>query len=165
MQVRPEGPAVRPPAVAGLFYPADPARLRAEVSGLLANAELTAAPAGLRPKALVAPHAGYAYSGAVAAAAFAALGEGMARAVRRVVVIGPSHHAAFRGIAVPTAQAFATPLGRVPVDREALSNLYRPRLMGHRVAAYAARAAVESRSCRTALGGLKPWRSISQVAL
>jgi AmmeMemoRadiSam system protein B len=78
VQVRPEGPTVRPPAVAGLFYPADPARLRAEVSELLAKAE-PAAPAGLRPKALVAPHAGYAYSGAVAATAFAALGEGAAR--------------------------------------------------------------------------------------
>jgi len=107
--------------MAGLFYPADPARLRAEVSELLAKAP--PAPAGPRPKALFAPHAGYAYSGAVAAAAFAALGEGPARAVRRAVVTGPSHHAAFRGIAAPTAEAFAIPLGRVPVDQEALSAL------------------------------------------
>ena len=129
MQVRPDGTTVRPPAVAGLFYPADPVRLRAEVSGLLAEAE-AAAPAGLRPKALVAPHAGYAYSGAVAAAAFATLGERAARVIRRVVVIGPSHHAAFRGIAAPTAEAFATPLGRVPVDREALAGLAGLRFVG-----------------------------------
>ena len=129
MRMRPEGLAVRSPAVAGLFYPADPARLRAEVSDLLADAAC-AAPAGLRPKALIAPHAGYAYSGAVAAAAFAALGEGTAPAIRRAVVIGPSHHAAFRGIATPTAEAFATPLGRVPVDREALSGLAGLRFVG-----------------------------------
>jgi hypothetical protein len=115
--------------VAGLFYPADPARLRAEVSELLAEAA-RAAPACGRPKALIAPHAGYAYSGAVAAAAFAALGEGAAPAIRRVVMIGPSHHAAFRGIAAPTAEAFATPLGRVPVDREALSGLSDLRFVG-----------------------------------
>ncbi len=129
MRMRPEGPPVRPPAVAGLFYPADPARLRAEVSGLLAKAEPVAS-AGLRPKALIAPHAGYIYSGGVVAAAFASLGEEAARAIRRVVVIGPSHHAAFRGIAAPTAEAFATPLGGVPVDREALSALADLRFVG-----------------------------------
>jgi Memo-like protein len=83
-----------------------------------------------RSKALIVPHAGYAYSGAVAAAAFARLGEKAAQAIRRVVVIGPSHHAAFRGIAAPTAEAFATPLGRVPVDREALSALAGLRFVG-----------------------------------
>ena len=117
MRMRPEGPTVRPPAVAGLFYPADPARLRAEVSDLLAGA--APAPACGCPKALIAPHAGYAYSGEVAAAAFVALGEGAARSVRRVVVIGPSHHVAFRGIAAPMAEDFATPLGRVPVGIDA----------------------------------------------
>src|SRR4051812_23308526 len=92
--VRAAGPggAVRPPVVAGLFYPADPARLRAEVSELLAEAARVA-PTGHRPKALIVPHAGYAYSGAVAAAAFGTLGEKAAQAIRRVVVIGPSHHA------------------------------------------------------------------------
>jgi MEMO1 family protein len=129
VQVRPEGSSARPPAVAGLFYPAHPARLRAEVSGLLPDAELTVAPAGLRPKALVAPHAGYAFSGAVAAAAFATLMAGTAQAIRRAVVIGPSHHAAFRGIAAPIAEAFATPLGRVPMDRDALSDLAGQRLV------------------------------------
>jgi AmmeMemoRadiSam system protein B len=122
VQVHPESPTVRPPAVAGLFDPAEPARLRAEVSALLAEAA-RAAPTGHPPKALIAPHAGYAYSGTVAAAAFATLREGTAPAIRRAVVIGPSHHAAFRGIAAPIAEAFATPLGRVPVDRESLSGL------------------------------------------
>jgi AmmeMemoRadiSam system protein B len=140
--MRSETPKVRPPAVAGLFYPADPARLRAEISELLADAA-RAAPAGLRPKALIAPHAGYAYSGAVAAAAFAALGEGAARAVRRVVLIGPSHHAAFRGIAAPAAEALATPLGRVPVDREALSGLADLRFVGFADGAHAPEHALE----------------------
>ncbi len=109
--------AVRPPAVAGGFYPADPRRLQAEVARLLAAVPASAGPA---PKALIAPHAGYVYSGAVAAAAFAEL---RGRAVPRVVVIGPAHFVALRGIAVPTAQAFATPLGRVPVDRDALATI------------------------------------------
>ncbi len=129
MQMRPEGSTVRPPAVAGLFYLADPSRLRAEVSELLAGAE-QAAPPGPHTKALIAPHAGYTYSGAVAAVAFATLGAGTAQAVWRVVVIGPSHHAAFRGIAAPTVEAFATPLGRVPVDRESLSAVAGLRFVG-----------------------------------
>lgn len=121
MRERHESPRIRPPAVASLFYPEAPDRLRAEIPGLLAGA--TPAPAGTRPKALIAPHAGYAYSGQVAAAAFATLGGEAARAVRRVVVIGPPHYVPFRGIAMPAAEAFATPLGQVPVDREALSDL------------------------------------------
>ena len=83
---------------------------------------LAAAPAsaGASPKALIAPHAGYVYSGGVAAAAFATLKAGK-QAIKRVVLIGPAHYVAVRGIAVPTADAFETPLGRVPVDRDALS--------------------------------------------
>jgi len=105
--------------VAGLFYPADPQRLRAEVQGLLA-APSTSSIAS--PKALIAPHAGYRYSGAVAGAAFATL-SGVADAVRRVVLIGPAHYVAVRGIAVPTVKAFETPLGQVPVDQQALAGL------------------------------------------
>ena len=109
--------AVRSPAVAGLFYPRDPTRLQDEISALLA-----AAPADDRtaPKAVIAPHAGYIYSGAVAAAAFSTL-RGGAAAVTRVVLIGPAHHVWLRGIAASTADAFETPLGRVPVDRAALA--------------------------------------------
>jgi len=108
---------VRPPAVAGLFYTQNPQRLRAEVTELLANAP---APPPGSPKALIAPHAGYVYSGQTAATAFAAL-PADADSITRVVLIGPAHYVPVRGIAVPTAEAFDTPLGRVPVDRAALA--------------------------------------------
>jgi MEMO1 family protein len=107
---------IRPAAVAGSFYVGHPQRLRTAVADLLAAAP---ASAGTSPKALIAPHAGYIYSGGVAAVAFATL-RGSA-AITRVVLIGPAHYVAVRGIAVPTADAFETPLGRVPVDRDAVS--------------------------------------------
>jgi MEMO1 family protein len=107
---------IRPAAVAGSFYAGHPDRLQAAVADLLAAVP---ASAGASPKALIAPHAGYIYSGGVAAAAFATL-RGSA-AITRVVLIGPAHYVAVRGVAVPTADAFETPLGRVPVDRDALS--------------------------------------------
>jgi AmmeMemoRadiSam system protein B/AmmeMemoRadiSam system protein A len=104
----------RPPAVAGAFYPRDPERLREEVARLLADVPR----AGLeRPKALVVPHAGYVYSGPVAASAYARLLAPGPR-VERVVLLGPSHFAPVAGLALPEAGAFATPLGEVPVDRE-----------------------------------------------
>jgi hypothetical protein len=97
----------RPPAVAGHFYPRDPAQLRNEVQDLLARS-----PPGptITPKALIAPHAGYVYSGKIAAAAFAMLYP-CAQTTTRVVLIGPAHYVRVRGIAAPTVQAFATPLG------------------------------------------------------
>lgn len=108
---------IRPAAVAGLFYPADPRQLRSEVDALLAAAP----PArGTPPKALVAPHAGYLYSGPVAASAFRQL-EGGRGVVRRVVLLGPSHYVGFDGLAAPSSAAFATPLGEVAVDRAALA--------------------------------------------
>jgi MEMO1 family protein len=109
--------AIRPPTVAGRFYPDRPDRLRAAVEGFLADAE--ARPAERAPKAVIAPHAGYVYSGPVAGRAFAALRAGAAK-IRRVVVIGPAHFVPIRGVAVPSARAFRTPLGDVPVDRAAL---------------------------------------------
>ena len=108
---------VRPPAAAGLFYAGDPRRLQAHVSELICTVE---ASAGVAPKALIAPHAGYVYSGSVAAQAFAPL-RAAAHAIKRVVLIGPAHFVPLRGIAAPTVDAFATPLGRVPLDRQALS--------------------------------------------
>jgi MEMO1 family protein len=108
---------IRAPAVAGSFYPADPRRLDAEVARLLGQ---TSPPGEAAPKALIAPHAGYVYSGAVAASAFAQLRE-HADAIARVVVIGPAHYVPLRGLALPTAEVFATPLGRVAVDRDALA--------------------------------------------
>src|SRR5215207_5620469 len=118
VRTRPDNRTIRPPAVAGSFYPADPHRLGAEVARLLAAAPEAAA-AG-RPKAIIAPHAGYTYSGPVAAAAFAAL-EKCAQDIERVVLIGPAHYVPFRGIAVPTVESFEMPLGRVPLDRDALA--------------------------------------------
>jgi MEMO1 family protein len=108
---------IRAPAAAGLFYAADARRLQAEVSELLGAVK---SPSRILPKALIAPHAGYVYSGPVAAQAFATLREG-AQSVRRVVLIGPAHFVPLRGIAAPTVDAFETPLGRVAVDRHALS--------------------------------------------
>jgi len=109
----------RPPAVAGTFYPGDPATLARDVDDALAGAR---ASIGRAPKALIVPHAGYVYSGAVAAKAYAAL-EPLRATIRRVVLLGPCHRVAVRGLALPSADAFDTPLGRVPVDREAVAAL------------------------------------------
>ena len=109
---------LRAPAVAGTFYPADAARLGAAVEGFLAPAN--GAPADRPPKAVIAPHAGYVYSGAVAGHAFAAIPGGSTQ-IRRVVVIGPAHFVPVRGLAVPSAAAFRTPLGDVPLDGEAIA--------------------------------------------
>ncbi len=108
---------VRPAAVAGRFYPADPAELRRLVSSLLSAVPGAAAPA---PKALIAPHAGYAYSGPVAASAFSRLAPAV-DVLRRVVLIGPSHFVDFSGIAASSATRFQTPLGSVAVDTSAFS--------------------------------------------
>jgi len=110
--------AVRPAAVAGSFYPRDAEELSAIVVALLAKHRGLVRP----PKALIVPHAGYVYSGNVAAQAYASLGSA-ARALRRVLLLGPSHREWFRGLAVPTVQAFATPLGTVRVDTVAVSRL------------------------------------------
>lgn len=106
---------VRPAAVAGYFYPADPARLRAEVAALLATAPTPPAPP---PVALIVPHAGYAYSGSVAATAYSLLACTRPD-VRRVVMFGPAHFARIDGLALPGVAALATPLGEVPVDAQA----------------------------------------------
>jgi MEMO1 family protein len=110
---------VRKPAVAGSFYPAQPDRLRRQIEELLTEAE--PAPKST-PKALIAPHAGYIYSGLPAATAFATL-RGNAQTFARVVLIGPTHYVAIRGVAVPSTDACETPLGRVPVDRDALAEI------------------------------------------
>ncbi len=109
---------VRPVAVAGLFYPAGTGELREAVERYLeerrgGQTELTA-------KALIAPHAGYVYSGPVAGSAFGSLGASAAR-IERVVLLGPAHRYPVRGLALPAADAFASPLGEVPVDRELAS--------------------------------------------
>ena len=104
-------PTLRQAAVAGSFYPRDLDVLRDTVDALLADAVSSPAPL---PKALVVPHAGYEYSGPVAASAYAraARGRGL---VERVIVIGPSHRVPLRGIALAGVQGFVTPLGVVTV--------------------------------------------------
>ncbi|HEX8961674.1 MAG TPA: AmmeMemoRadiSam system protein B [Rhodocyclaceae bacterium] len=109
-------PQVRPPAVAGMFYPGDPEQLAAEVDGMLAAAR----PSALRPKALVVPHAGYVYSGPVAAHAYALLAP-LRGTIARVVLFGPTHRAYVSGLAVPGCDAFCTPLGSIPLDKEAIA--------------------------------------------
>lgn len=110
---------VRTPAVAGLFYPADAAELQAQVEHFLDGvASSTESP----PKAIIAPHAGYIYSGPVAASAYARLRAARDR-IRRVVLLGPSHRLGFRGIAVSSMDTFATPLGPIPVDQQAIGQI------------------------------------------
>ncbi len=111
---------VRAAAVAGAFYPADAARLRSDVQALLRAA--SDQPSSQAPKAIIAPHAGYVYSGATAARAYARLAA-LRGTITRVVLLGPAHHVHVRGIALPEAAAFETPLGLVMVDQEAVRQL------------------------------------------
>lgn len=110
--------ACRPPAVAGSFYPADAGQLALEVQGFLGAAQ----PHSLKPKALIAPHAGYIYSGAVAGNAYATLKK-IAHRIHRVVLLGPTHRVAVRGLALPDTEAFDTPLGRIPLDLAAMRDV------------------------------------------
>jgi AmmeMemoRadiSam system protein B/AmmeMemoRadiSam system protein A len=109
--------SVRAPAVAGAFYPGAAATLQAQVAALLAAAT---PPRQQRPKALIAPHAGYVYSGPVAANAYALLAP-FRGDYSRVVLLGPAHRVHVRGLALPAADAFATPLGEIALDREAIA--------------------------------------------
>ena len=104
---------VRNPAVAGTFYPARPGELKRMVEDLLAGAPIPEK--AKAPAALVVPHAGYVYSGPVAATAYARLSR-IAASISRVVALGPVHYIPVRGAAVPAAGAWATPLGQVPID-------------------------------------------------
>jgi hypothetical protein len=107
---------VRPPAVAGMFYPADPRVLRSSIDSMLSAVRLQP----LRPKALIVPHAGYVYSGPVAASAYAML-RPLSRDIHRVILFGPAHRVPVAGLAAPAASAFTTPLGQVPVDTAAIT--------------------------------------------
>jgi AmmeMemoRadiSam system protein B len=103
----------RPAAVAGLFYPADTAALERAVARLLASAP----PGNEAPKAIIAPHAGYRYSGPTAAYAYRLLEE-RRDVIRRVVLLGPAHRVYLQGMAVPSVDAFTTPLGDVVIDAD-----------------------------------------------
>jgi AmmeMemoRadiSam system protein B len=109
---------IRPPAVAGTFYPADPDELARGVDDALAAAALTAADLELPPPcALIAPHAGHRYSGPIAASAYVRLLP-VAGSIRRVVLLGPAHRVGLRALGVSSADAWRTPLGDVPIDAE-----------------------------------------------
>lgn len=105
---------LRRPAVAGSFYPDRPEILRKMIWQFLNEAELT----GGVPKALIAPHAGYIYSGPIAATAYKRLMAARDR-IKRVVLLGPSHRVGFEGLALSSADAFLTPLGTIPIDKDA----------------------------------------------
>jgi AmmeMemoRadiSam system protein B/AmmeMemoRadiSam system protein A len=111
------GAATRPPAVAGSFYTDNPKQLR-----FVVEQALKAAPATRDARALVVPHAGYAFSGEVAGKAFAALDT---TGLKRVILLGPSHHKAYAGGALPAKgiESFSTPLGEVRLDKMAVDSL------------------------------------------
>lgn len=110
---------IRPPAVAGQFYPGEAKRLKETVNIFIRDAKEISA---TRPKALIVPHAGYLYSGPVAGTAYASLVKGTP-AIERVILLGPAHWAAVGGLAASSADAFATPLGNVSLDKQALAHV------------------------------------------
>ncbi|WP_417516215.1 AmmeMemoRadiSam system protein B [Minwuia sp.] len=112
----------RSPAVAGTFYPGEAGKLQAAVDRLLTDAQKRMAGPTSGPKALIAPHAGYVYSGAVAASAYQRV-QPVKGQVRRVVLLGPAHRVAFKGFALPSVDAFDTPLGPVRLDRAVIERL------------------------------------------
>ncbi|MEA5118722.1 MAG: AmmeMemoRadiSam system protein B [Propionicimonas sp.] len=105
---------IRPPAVAGRFYPGQAEHLASTVERLLADARAASA-ACSPPKALIVPHAGYVYSGSTAAAGYVTL-DPVRDQVTRVVMLGPAHHVWFSGLALAGADSFATPLGTIELD-------------------------------------------------
>jgi AmmeMemoRadiSam system protein B len=114
--------SVRKPAVAGRFYPGDADGLRAVVAGYLKEAADRTQRDADTPKALIVPHAGYAYSGPVAASAYSRI-VGAGEKITRVVLLGPAHRLAFEGIALPCADGFETPLGIVSIDKDAVAQI------------------------------------------
>jgi AmmeMemoRadiSam system protein B len=132
---------IRPAAVAGMFYPDDAATLTRDIQFYLDHAE---SPVSLpqAPKALIVPHAGYIYSGPIAASAYALL-KPWRDVIRRVVLLGPVHRVPVRGLALPGCQGFATPLGAVPIDQIAVERLHALRQVTTSVAAHALEHSLE----------------------
>ena len=110
--------SIRTPAVAGMFYPGDANELRHIIQDFLQQVKAT----GPVPKAIIAPHAGYVYSGPVAASVYARLVPAH-DTINKVVLLGPSHRVPLNGLAASGMQHFATPLGNIPVDRQAINEL------------------------------------------
>lgn len=133
--------AIRHPAVAGTFYPAEPDVLERQLTHFLSEAA-NDAPSPALPKAIIGPHAGYAYSGPVAARAYARLAAARGR-IKRVVLIGPSHYLAFRGLAVDSSEAWILPSGTVPIDRDAIERLRALPMVGELDAAHQREHALE----------------------
>lgn len=132
--------STRPPAVAGRFYPGRAAELDATIRELLAKVEAPSAEDP--PKALIAPHAGYVYSGPVAASAYARL-RPHAERIERVVLLGPAHRVYLDGLALPEATRFATPLGEIAIDAELAAELARLPQVIRSDAAHAAEHSLE----------------------
>jgi AmmeMemoRadiSam system protein B len=112
---------IRMPAVAGMFYPDNPSELQAMLAQMLGAAPPDL-PDGELPKAVIAPHAGYIYSGPVAASLYAPLARARGK-IEKVVLLGPSHRVAFSGLAASSADEFVTPLGNIAVDLAAIRQL------------------------------------------
>jgi AmmeMemoRadiSam system protein B len=110
---------IRQPAVAGSFYPSDPAELNGMIEELLANIPDSTEPT---PKAIIAPHAGYIYSGPIAASVYAQL-RNVHSTITRIILLGPSHRILLNGMAVSSAKQFATPLGLIPIDIDAVQQI------------------------------------------
>jgi AmmeMemoRadiSam system protein B/AmmeMemoRadiSam system protein A len=113
---------VRSAAVAGLFYPAEPEILARDVQQFLRAVPSADSSPAAAPKAIIAPHAGFIYSGPIAASVYARLAQ-VRQDISRVVLFGPSHRVAFAGLAVPSTDMFETPLGRIALDRQAIDKL------------------------------------------
>lgn len=133
--------AIRHPAVAGTFYPADSDVLGRQLALFLSEAD-NDAPTAAVPKAIIGPHAGYQYSGAVAARAYARLAPARGR-ISRVVLIGPSHYVAFQGLAVDASDAWALPGGTVALDTDAIAQLRSLPMVGTLDAAHQREHALE----------------------
>jgi len=128
----------RQPSVAGLFYPANPLQLRLMLDDFLRDAEIDTKP----PKAIIAAHAGYVYSGPVAASAYARLKPAHAT-ITRVVLMGPSHRVGFKGLAVSGADTFSTPLGTIEIDKEAVGEACQFPFVGYLEAAHSQEHSLE----------------------
>tara|TARA_R110001592_G_scaffold282102_2_gene549759 strand:+ start:6127 stop:6945 length:819 start_codon:yes stop_codon:yes gene_type:complete len=120
--------SIRKAAVAGQFYPGDPLQLQEMISALLSEADMSdhnsdsSEHKSVQPKAIIVPHAGYIYSGLVAASAFVSLLP-FRKKITRIVLLGPSHRVGFSGLAVSSADSFQTPLGDIPVDKESVAQI------------------------------------------
>jgi AmmeMemoRadiSam system protein B len=122
----------RYPAVADSFYPGDPKELQDMIDQLLENVADSENPNLKPPKAIIAPHAGYIYSGPIAATAYAQLA-GIKDQIKRIILLGPSHRVALTGFAVSSADIFATPLGDICIDTELIASLLDNNISGLKV--------------------------------